>query len=90
MPTIPLRIRFANEDLAYERFHSFPPDDVHGIGGFEGCSRKRDGDSQVILLRLTSEANLQDFLALCRKERGIVEVLPITEDEFWRAKSNAI
>src|ERR1043166_3077196 len=50
---------------AYERFHSFPPDDVDFI---EGWSRKRDGDSQMILLHLATEAHMQDFLALCRQE----------------------
>ena len=67
--------------------HSFPPDDVDYI---EGWSRKRDGDSQIILLHLASEAHMQDFLALCRQEGSIVEVVSITEDEFQRAKSNAI
>ena len=83
----PLRIRFVDEDHAYERFHSFPPDDVDYI---ESLSRKRDGDSQMILLRLASEAHMQDFLALCRQEGSIVEVVPITVDEFQRAESNAI
>ena len=61
---------------AYERFHSFPPDDVDYI---EGWSRKRDGDSQMILLHLATEAHMQDFLALCRQEGSIVDVTPITE-----------
>jgi len=87
MPMFPLRIRFVDADHAYERFHSFPPDDVDYI---EGWSRKRDGDSQMILLHLTSEARMQDFLALCRQDSSIMEVVPITEDEFQRAKSNAI
>jgi hypothetical protein len=87
MPMFPLRIRFVDADHAYERFHSFPPGDVNYI---EGWSRKRDGDSQMILLQLASEAHMQDFLALCRQESSIVEVVPITEDEFQKAKSNAI
>ena len=83
----PLRIRFVDADRAYEHFHSFPPD---GVDYIEGWSRKRDGDSQMILLHLASETHMQDFLALCRQESSIVEVVPITEDEFQRAKSNAI
>lgn len=86
MPTFPLRIRFTDAECAYERFHQFPPD----TDFIDGMSRKRDGDSQVILLRVASETCLQDFLALCRAENSIVEVLPITEDEFWSAPSNAI
>ena len=87
MPMFPLRIQFVDADHAYKLFHSFPPSDVDYI---EGWSRKRDGDSQVILLHLASEAHMQEFLALCRQESSIVEVVPITEDDFQRAKSNAI
>jgi hypothetical protein len=87
MPMFPLRIRFVDAEHAYDRFHCFPPDDVDYI---EGWSRKRDGDSQMILLHLTSEAHMRDFLALCEQEGSIVEVVPITEAEFRRAKSNAI
>ncbi len=87
MPVYPLRVRFKSADLAYELFYSFPPQDLDWI---EGWSRKRDGDSQVILLRVSSEERLQDFLALCKKNRDITAVVQITEDEFWRAPSNAI
>jgi hypothetical protein len=82
-----LRIRFVDANHAYERFHSFPPGDLDYI---EGWSRKRDGDSQLILLKLAGDAPIQDFLALCRQESSIVEVVPLSEDEFQRAKSNAI
>jgi hypothetical protein len=87
MPTFPLRIRFTSAALCYERFHHFPPDTADFI---ESMTRKRDGDCQVMLLGVATEAHLQDFLALCRAERGIVEVLPITESEFVRAPSNSI
>jgi hypothetical protein len=43
----------------------------------------------MLLLHLASEAHMKD-LALCREESSIVEVVPIAEDEFQRAKSNAI
>ena len=86
MPTFPLRIRFTDADCAYERFHHFPPESDF----IEGMSRKRDGDCQVMLLRVASETHLQDFLALCQAESGIVEVLQITEAEFWNAPSNGI
>jgi hypothetical protein len=87
MPTFPLRIRFLNEDVAYRCFNDIPPDNLDYIQGY---SAKRDGDSKVILLTLTTEENLHDFIALCRRESSIREVTPITEEEFWRAKSNAI
>ena len=87
MPVYPLRVRFSSADRAYDLFSSFPPQDVDWI---EGHSRKRHGDSQVMLLHLSSEPRLQDFYALCRQHPDIVEVAPITEEEFRRAPSNAI
>lgn len=87
MPVYTLRVRFSSADRAYELFSSFPPQDIDWI---EGHSRKRDGDSQVMLLHLSSEDHLLDFLALCNRHREITEVVPITEEEFWRAPSNAI
>ena len=87
MPLFPLRIRFVDAEHAYERFHHFPPHDLEYV---ERMSRKRDGDSQVMLLEVPTDANLQQFLALCREEDGVVDVFPITEEEFWRAPSNAI
>lgn len=86
MPTFPLRIRFTDAKRAYEKFHQFPPD----ADFIDGISRKRDGDCQVMLLNVAEETCLQDFLALCQAESSIVEVLPITETEFWNAPSNAI
>ncbi len=76
----PLRIRFVDTDHAYERFHSFPPDDVDYI---EGWSRKRDDDSQLILLHLANEAHLQDFLELCRQETSIAI-------RFWKKRPETI
>jgi hypothetical protein len=87
MAMYPLRVRFRNADRAYALFGSFPPDDLDWI---EGHSRKRDGDSQVMLLHVSSEARLQDFLELCRSHPDIVEVVPITEEEFCAAPSNAV
>jgi hypothetical protein len=83
---IPLRIRFTSFMRAYETFHAFPPD----LDYIEGWSRKRDGDSQVILLRLSDPSRLQDFLELCTANPDIVEVKSITEAEFHHAPSNAI
>ena len=85
--TIPLRIRFTSFMRAYETFRSFPPDDLDYITGW---SRKRDADSQVILLSLSDPSRLEDFLTLCKNNPDIREVSLITEDEFWRAPSNAV
>ena len=86
MPVYRLRVRFSRADRAYELFSSFPPQDVDWI---ESHSRKRHGDSQVMLLHLSSEAWLQHFFTLCKRHPDIVEVVPITEQEFQSA-SNAI
>ncbi len=87
MPLFSLRLRFADVIHAYERFHRFPPDDLDYV---QRMSRKRDSDSQVMLLEVPTDAHLQQFLALCREEDSIVEVLTITEEEFWSAPSNSI
>ncbi len=84
---IPLRIRFTSVMRAYETFHTFPPQDLDCL---DGWSRKRDGDSQVILLRMCDPSRLQDFLDLCTANPDIREVTRITEDEFHKAPSNAI
>ena len=87
MTIVPLRIRFIDEQVASDVFETFPPDDLDYV---EGWSRKRDGDSQVVLLRLSDERYLQAFIALCRQTSYVVDVTPITETEFWNAPSHAI
>ncbi len=87
MAMFPLRVRFADAERAHRLFDSFPPGDLEYI---EGWSRKRDGDSQIMLLHLETEARLQDFITLCRSHPEVVEVVSISEDEFWRAPSNAV
>jgi hypothetical protein len=83
----PLRIRFTSFLRAYETFHSFPPDDLEYITGW---SRKRDADSQVILLGLSDPSRLQEFLDLCAANPDTLSVGDITEEEFHAAPSNAI
>lgn len=87
MPLFPLKIRFVDSKHAFERFDSISLDEADYV---QGWSRKREGDSQLILLLLRDENRLEDFVALCRKEDSVVEVIPITEDEFHAGKSNAI
>lgn len=84
---VPLRIRFTSLMKAYETFHSFPPDDMDYLSGW---SRKRDADSQVILLGLSATSRLEDFLALCSSNPDVREVTFITEQEFWHAPSHAV
>jgi hypothetical protein len=82
-----LRIRFKNQKLAYECFHSFPPDDIPAI---QGWTRKRTGDSQTILLHLENDSDIEEFYALCAKHPHIAAVESITEEEFRTALSNSV
>ena len=85
--SVPLRILFSNEDVAYQEFHRFAPLELESVSG---CSRKRDGASHVLLLELYDRSSLPVFLAACRQSPGVVDVVDITEQEFWTAPSNAI
>lgn len=87
MTTVALRIRFVDEQVACDVFESFPPDDLDYV---DAWSRKRDGATQVILLSLRDERDLEVFLGLCRRTADVVEVVPITESEFWKTPSNAV
>jgi hypothetical protein len=87
MAMFPLRVRFSSPQRARALFSSFPPQNLDWI---EGHSRKRDGDSQVMLLHLGSDAKLEDFFELCEDYPDIIDVVPITEEEFWAAPSNAV
>jgi hypothetical protein len=87
MATFPLRIQFKNEDIAMDSFYSFPPGDLDFI---EGWSRKRVGDSQLILLNVADESNLRRFFELCRANPEIIIVMPISEMEFEDARSEAV
>ena len=82
-----LRVTFRDVDSAYALFHTFMPDD---LDYFTRVARKRDGASHVILLGIPPEHSLSDFLDLCRDHPDVTDVRTITEEEFWRAPSNAI
>jgi len=86
MTIISLRIRFASVMRAYETFHSFPPDDMDYI---DGWSRKRDGDSQVIL-HLTDESRIQEFIDLCATNADVLEVTRITKEGISRVMSQLV
>jgi hypothetical protein len=85
--SVPLRILFSDEDLAYQEFHGFAPLDLEIVSGY---SRKRDGASHALLLHLHDPLNLPSFLAACRQSPGVVDVVTISEQEFWKAPSNSI
>lgn len=84
--TIPLRIRFRDEQAAYYQYHLFPPE-LDYINGF---SRKRDGASQVLILSLRSRKHLDDFISVCRSNPHFVSIEEISEEEFWKAPSHGV
>jgi len=84
--TVPLRIRFRDEQAAYYQYHLFPPE----LDYITGCSRKRDGASQVLILSLRSRKHLDDFIAVCRSNPHFVSIEEISEEEFWKAPSHGV
>ncbi len=87
MSTVALRVTFTDALCAYNLYHIFPPQTLEYV---EGWRRKRDGDSQVILLKLRDRHDLQRFYDLCTSIPEICEVKRIAAKEFWRAQSNAV
>jgi hypothetical protein len=87
MPQYPLRIRFKDIEHAYSLYHTFEP---YSFDYVEGYSMKRDGPTHVMLLSVASDADLTRFTAACRSQSEVVDVLAITEEEFWDAPSNAV
>lgn len=87
MAMFPLKVRFKSEDLAYTRFHTFPPHDLNIV---EGHSRKRFREAHLMLLHLKEEQDLSEFLELCSNDPDIVEVTEITIEEFKRSPSNSV
>jgi hypothetical protein len=87
MPDFSVRIIHIDEQKAYDVFHQFEPLELAGSGG---GSRKRDGRTQVIILRGISQERFRQFREACLAHPSVVDVVEITEDEFWRAPSNAI
>jgi hypothetical protein len=83
---VALRIRFTNQDAAFYLFSNFPGEDLDYVGG---CSRKRDGDSHVMLLTLPSRKHLDNFIEVCRRNPHFVGAEIISEEEFWKAPSNS-
>jgi len=84
--TVPLRIRFRDEQAAYYQYHLFPPE----LDYINGYSRKRDGASQVLILSLRSRKHLDDFIAICRRNPHFVSIEEISEEEFWKAPSHGV
>jgi hypothetical protein len=57
------RITFQTEEAAFYQFHVFPP--VSHLNWILGWARKRNGNSQLVLLELKSEEFRDRFLELC-------------------------
>jgi hypothetical protein len=87
MPMYALRISFPTERDAQDQFAAFPPTDVAYI---QCISRKRDGNTWVVLADLQTQRDLDDFLVLCRSHPRVTEIKLITEKEWKEAPSHSI
>jgi hypothetical protein len=81
MQRIAFQIQLADSVRAAEAFDVFPPG---GLDYVESWIRRRDGDSQFILVELADGARESDFRQLCTQFSGVVDVRDISEDECRR------
>ncbi len=82
------RITFQNEDAAYYQFHVFPP--VPFLPWVTGWARKRDGQTQVILVELADANGRDRFLELLCENPHVSKIEEISEEEFTYAPSHEI
>lgn len=82
------RITFQNEQAAYFQFHVFPP--VVHLPWINGWARKRDTNTQLLLVELLEEADRDRFLELCCENPHVLKIEEISEDEFTYAPSHEI
>jgi len=87
MPEYPLRIIHKDAMTAFLVINSFEPLKLDWIDGY---SQKRHGNCQVLLLPLPSKSHLDTFISICRSHPTVIDVLQITEKEFWNAPSNSM
>lgn len=60
------------------------------VDWLSNCGTKRHGTDHVVLVREVTPVLVGRLVAWCRSRPGVVDVLPITETEFWRAPSNSV
>ena len=82
------RITFQNEQAAYYQFHVFPP--VVHLPWVNGWARKRDTNTQLVLVELGREGDRDRFLELCCENPHVLKIEEISEDEFTYAPSHDI
>ncbi len=82
-----LQLRFTSEDAAYFQFHLFPTFDEPFI---QGAARKREGDSQFLMIEVARKEDLQIFIQNLRRNPHLVAVEEITAEAFENAASQAI
>ena len=85
MPRYALRISFPTEQDARDQFGAFPSSDAPYI---QRISRKRDGNTWVIMADLQEQRDLDAFLVMCRSHPRVNEIKLITEAEWLDAPSH--
>lgn len=82
------RITFQNQDAAFYLFHVFPP--VIYLPWVLGWARKRNGNTQLVLVELQAPDDRNRFLELCCENPHVSKIEEITEDEFTYAPGQEI
>ncbi len=74
------RITFQNQEAAFYQFHVFPP--VLYLPWILGWARKRNTNTQLVLVELQEQEDRDKFLEVCCVNPHVLKVEEITEDEF--------
>ena len=82
------RITFQTEEAAFYQFHVFPP--VSHLNWILGWARKRNGNSQLVLLELKSEEFRDRFLELCCENPHVLKIQEIAEEDFTNTESHDV
>ena len=76
MYRVALRVQCKSEESALQLIDSFPPDDIEC-----GWTTRRDGASQLFMLYVTSEQEVDEFSRACLARPEVQSVDRITRDE---------
>ncbi|MBV9671316.1 MAG: hypothetical protein JO076_00625 [Verrucomicrobia bacterium] len=82
------RITFQTEEAAFYQFHVFPP--VAYLKWILGWARKRNANSQLLVLELQSEAFRDRFLELCCENPHVRRIEEIEEEDFTKTASDEV
>jgi len=77
MYRVALRVHCKSEEDALRLIDSFPPDDIEC-----GWTMRRNGESQLFMLFVPSELEVDDFIRACAARPEVHSVDRIPKDEF--------